>query len=99
MNKNSTGLAASGLSHPDYGDTVGERIRFQAAMTASLLAFISLACDNDRPEQLRLLWDVLSVAAERAIALTEALDGVEITLPPGQRPLSPAPAKGERPHE
>lgn len=92
MNKNSAGLAASDLSHPDYGETVGERIRFQAAMTASLLAFISLACDNDRPEQLRLLWDVLSVAAERAEALTDALDGVDITLRTAEQPHSGASA-------
>lgn len=99
MKKNSSGFTASGLSHPDYGDTVGERIRFEAAMTASLLEFMSLTFDTDRAEQLRLMWDVLNVAAERAIALTQALDGVEITLPPGQRPVTPPSANGKNSHE
>lgn len=80
-----TGFAASGLTHPDYGDTVGERLRLQSAITTSLLEFMALTFEHDNPQHIRLLWDLLYVAAERANALTSALNGVEIALPPGQQ--------------
>lgn len=86
MTVKNTGFAASGLSHPDYGDTVGEQIRLQAAMTASLLEFIAMTFDHEQPNQLRLLWDLLNIAAERAQALTDTLNGVEIRLPAGKMP-------------
>ncbi|KLP35546.1 hypothetical protein [Enterobacter ludwigii] len=85
MNKTFTGFTASGLLHPDYGDSVGEQLRRESALTASLLEFMTMAFEPERPEHIRLMWDVLNVAAARAIALTEALDGVEIMLPPAQR--------------
>jgi hypothetical protein len=65
MNKNLTGFGASGLSHPDYGDSVGENIRLQYAITASLLEFIALTFDRESPQHIRLLWDALSIAAGR----------------------------------
>lgn len=96
MNEKFTGFTASGLTHPDYGDTVGEKIRFQAAMTTSLLEFMAMAFDHEHPEQVRLLWDLLSIAAERAAALILALDGVEISLPAGKMP--PSPDNGDKRH-
>lgn len=84
MNASLTGFTACGLPHPDYGDTIGEQLRLQAAITASLLEYISLDHDDSHPEKRRLLRDVIAVAAERAVSLTLALDGVEISLPAGK---------------
>jgi hypothetical protein len=93
MNAKLTGFTASGLSHPDYGDTVGENIRLQAAITASLLEFMALTFDHESPQHIRLLWDLLSIAAERASALTSELNGVEIYLPIGQQLAAAAVAR------
>lgn len=98
MNKKFTGFTASGLTHPDYGDSVGENVRLQAAMTTSLLEFMAMTFDHERPEQTRLLWDLLNVAPEWAIILTSAPDGVEIAQPAAQRPLSPKSEKGSNSH-
>lgn len=89
MTEKNTGFTASGLSHPDDGDTVGENIRQQAAVTTSLIEFMARAFDPEDPKQRRLLWDLLTVATERAQALTSALDGVEIRLPAGKMPPFP----------
>lgn len=91
MTEKKTGFTASGLSHPDDGDTVGENIRLQAAVTTSLIEFMALAFDPEDPKQRRLLWDLLTIATERMQALTAALDGVEIRLsarrmPPARDP-------------
>lgn len=93
MNKKFTGLTASGLSHPDDNDTVGENIRLQAAITVSLLKFIVMTLDAEQPKQRILLWDLLAVVTERVLALTSALDRVEISLL-----KRPAPADGGKTH-
>lgn len=90
MNKKFTGFTASGLSHPDYMETVGEKIRLQSAITASLLEFMVMTFDHESPEQTALLWDLLALAAERVIELTSALNGVEINAPGTVRRIAPA---------
>ena len=95
MNKKFTGFTASGLSHPDYMETVGEKIRLQSAITASLLEFMVMTFDHESPEQRAILWDLLALAADRAITLTSALNGVEINAPGTVRPVPPTGKGGE----